>query len=96
VFFCIQVSPAELESLLISHPAVKDVAVIGMPDERAGELPVAFVVKQPNENVTEEEIVRYIAGNLDTKTVCDTSSLEMFYFRTCFCPEASLWRGSIY
>jgi acyl-CoA synthetase (AMP-forming)/AMP-acid ligase II len=75
---------------------VKDVAVIGMPDERAGELPVAFVVKQPNENVTEEEIVRYIAGNLDTKTVCDTSSLEMFYFRTCFCPEASLWRGSIY
>jgi acyl-CoA synthetase (AMP-forming)/AMP-acid ligase II len=81
---------------LIQHPAVKDAGVIGIPDEKAGELPAAFVVKQPNEDVTEEEIVRYIAGIVDTKTVCDTSSLEMFYFRKYFCPEASLWRGSIY
>lgn len=39
-----QVPPAELEALLLTHPAVADVAVIGRPDERAGEIPVAYVV----------------------------------------------------
>jgi len=39
-----QVAPAELEALLITHQSVADVAVIGWPDERAGELPVAYVV----------------------------------------------------
>jgi acyl-CoA synthetase (AMP-forming)/AMP-acid ligase II len=39
-----QVAPAELEALLVTHPAVADVAVVGRPDERAGERPVAFVV----------------------------------------------------
>ncbi len=39
-----QVPPAELEALLITHPAVADVAVIGVPDDEAGELPKAFVV----------------------------------------------------
>jgi acyl-CoA synthetase (AMP-forming)/AMP-acid ligase II len=39
-----QVAPAELEALLLTHPAVLDAAVIGRADERAGEVPVAFVV----------------------------------------------------
>lgn len=39
-----QVAPAELEALLATHPLVVDAAVIGRPDERAGELPVAYVV----------------------------------------------------
>ena len=39
-----QVAPAELEAILISHPQVADCAVIGVPDEEAGELPKAFVV----------------------------------------------------
>ena len=39
-----QVAPAELESVLCAHPAVADAAVVGVPDERAGELPKAFVV----------------------------------------------------
>ncbi|MBL6749299.1 MAG: AMP-binding protein [Nevskia sp.] len=39
-----QVAPAELEALLFTHPAVADVAVIGRPDARAGEIPVAYVV----------------------------------------------------
>lgn len=55
-----QVPPAELESLLISHSAIEDAAVIGVPDDRAGELPKAFVVKKANEEITEEEIVKYI------------------------------------
>ncbi len=40
----LQVAPAELEALLLTHPSVADVAVIGRPDERAGEVPVAYVV----------------------------------------------------
>ena len=39
-----QVAPAELEALLLTHPSVADVAVISRPDERAGEVPVAYVV----------------------------------------------------
>lgn len=42
-----QVAPAELEALIQSHPDVADVAVVGMADEEAGELPVAFVVTKP-------------------------------------------------
>jgi acyl-CoA synthetase (AMP-forming)/AMP-acid ligase II len=38
------VAPAELEALLITHPEVSDVAVIGVPDEECGELPKAYVV----------------------------------------------------
>lgn len=43
-----QVAPAELEALLVTHPAVADVAVVGMPDEEAGELPKAFVTLKPD------------------------------------------------
>jgi acyl-CoA synthetase (AMP-forming)/AMP-acid ligase II len=39
-----QVAPAELEALIVAHPEVQDVAVIGVADEEAGELPKAFVV----------------------------------------------------
>lgn len=39
-----QVAPAELEAILITHPQVADCAVIGVPDDEAGELPKAFVV----------------------------------------------------
>jgi acyl-CoA synthetase (AMP-forming)/AMP-acid ligase II len=40
----LQVAPAELEAILITHPQVADCAVIGVPDEEAGEVPKAFVV----------------------------------------------------
>jgi 4-coumarate--CoA ligase len=52
-----------LEALLIQHPAVKDVGVVGISDEKAGEVPLAFVVKQPNQSVSAEDLVRYVAGN---------------------------------
>ena len=53
------VAPAELEALLIGHPAVLDAAVIGMPDDEAGERPRAFVtLRQP---VTAEELRAWVA-----------------------------------
>lgn len=57
-----QVAPAELEAILLSHAAVKDAAVIGIPDERAGEVPRAFVVRNPSVHVTEEELIDFVGG----------------------------------
>lgn len=55
-----QVAPAELEGLLIEMPQISDCGVIGVPDERAGELPFAFVVRQANAHVTEAEVEEYV------------------------------------
>lgn len=57
-----QVPPAELEDILLSHPEIKDAGVIGIPDERAGELPLAFVVKQPKSTVNARLVTDYVAG----------------------------------
>ncbi len=54
-----QVAPAELEAILLSHPAVADAAVIPSPDPEAGEVPKAFVVKKAE--VTEEELMAFVA-----------------------------------
>ena len=54
-----QVAPAELEAILVTHPAVADAAVVGVRDEAAGELPKAFVVRRGE--VTEEEIMAFVA-----------------------------------
>ena len=58
-----QVAPAELEDLLRRLAGVKDVAVIGVPDERAGEAPRAYVVRG-KEDLSEEDVKRHVAENL--------------------------------
>jgi len=55
-----QVSPSEIEIVLLSHPAVKDAAVIGRPDEHSGEIPVAFVIKQPGVTITAEALHEFV------------------------------------
>ncbi|XP_050296214.1 uncharacterized protein LOC126736057 [Anthonomus grandis grandis] len=59
-----QVAPAELEALLQTHPAVQDCAVVGLPDEDAGELPLAFVATKPGKKVKEEELKKFVADTL--------------------------------
>ena len=46
------VYPAEVESVLMAHPAVADVAVVGVPSERWGETPKAFIVRAPGADPT--------------------------------------------
>ncbi|MEM6709296.1 MAG: AMP-binding protein [Pseudomonadota bacterium] len=59
-----QVAPAELEALLITHPKIADVAVIGVPDDEAGELPKAFVTTPPGETVTLDEVQELVSAHL--------------------------------
>jgi acyl-CoA synthetase (AMP-forming)/AMP-acid ligase II len=59
-----QVPPAELEGLLLTHPAVADSAVIPVPDEEAGEVPKAFVVLKPGAEATPEDIMEHVAGHV--------------------------------
>ncbi len=51
----LQVAPAELEAHLLSHPSVSDCAVIPIPDDRAGEVPKAFVVKSASVGLEEND-----------------------------------------
>ncbi len=59
-----QVPPAELEGLIVTHPKVLDVAVVGVPDDAAGELPKAFVQVAPGEDLTLEELQEFVGEHL--------------------------------
>ena len=59
-----QVAPAELEAILQAHPAIADAAVIPSPDEEAGEVPKAFIVLKPGTDVTADDIMAYVAGQV--------------------------------
>ena len=59
-----QVPPAELEALIVTHPKVADVAVIGVADDEAGEVPKAFVVAAPGETVTLDDIQALVGEHL--------------------------------
>jgi fatty-acyl-CoA synthase len=56
--------PAEVERVLLEHPAVAEAAVIGRPDSRWQEVPVAYVVRRPECKVSADEITSHVAGQL--------------------------------
>jgi acyl-CoA synthetase (AMP-forming)/AMP-acid ligase II len=58
------VYPAEVEAVLFAHPGVLDAAVVGIPDERWGEIGVAFVVLDEAAETTEQELLEHCRSSL--------------------------------
>ncbi|XP_071053750.1 luciferin 4-monooxygenase-like [Onthophagus taurus] len=58
-----QVAPAELEAILIANPRIKDAGVVGKPDDEAGEVATAFIVKS-DQSLTEDEVKKVISDQL--------------------------------
>lgn len=61
-----QVAPAELEAVLLAHPAVLDCAVFGVPDDRTGEAPIAAVQLNPEQAVEPGQLQQLVADSLAT------------------------------
>ncbi|XP_031827653.1 uncharacterized protein LOC116424844 [Nomia melanderi] len=59
-----QVAPAELEALLRSHPDIQEAAVIGVPDQRCGEVPKAFVIAKDGKKPTEDDVKSFLKGKV--------------------------------
>jgi acyl-CoA synthetase (AMP-forming)/AMP-acid ligase II len=58
------VSALEVESYLATHPAIKLAQIVGVPDPRLIEVPVAFVELAPNSDVSEQEVIDFCRGQI--------------------------------
>ena len=58
------ISSVEVECVLLRHPMIREAAVVGMPHEKWGESPHAFVVLQPGGSVTEDEVKSFVGRHL--------------------------------
>ena len=59
------ISSLEVEDLLATYPGVAEVAVIGLPDIKWGEKPLALIVKKPESELSEKELIQHIRGFVD-------------------------------
>ncbi|EPS72162.1 hypothetical protein M569_02598, partial [Genlisea aurea] len=71
-----QISPAELEAVLMAHPEVVEAAVTGITDNEAGEIPVAFVVLKKGSSISEAALVEYVS-----KYVAPHKKVRRIHFR---------------
>ena len=58
------VYPAEVENVLYQLPQIAEAAIIGIPDEKWGEVGLAFISLKPNENLSDEDIINHCLKNL--------------------------------
>ncbi|HEX2823224.1 MAG TPA: long-chain-fatty-acid--CoA ligase [Streptosporangiaceae bacterium] len=58
------ISSVEVEGVLLRHPAVQEVAIVGLPDDKWGETPYAFVVLRDGASATEAEIIEFVRERL--------------------------------
>ncbi len=58
----LQIPPTELETIILSHPDVRDAAVVGIPDAETGQSPRAYIVLNSNKTTTASEIDKFLSG----------------------------------
>src|SRR6185436_2415035 len=58
------VYPAEIENVLFQLPQVADAAIIGVPNERWGEVGMAIIVRKPDQELGESDVIRHCLGKL--------------------------------
>ena len=63
----VNVYPRDIEEVIIQHPAVREVAVFGAPDEKWGEVPIAAVVMQPGVTTDCQELIAWTNARVDAK-----------------------------
>jgi len=76
----VNVYPKDIEEIVIRHPDVSEVAVIGVPDDKWGEVPIACVVPMPSAKIDPKELTEWTNGRVDAKfqRIRDVVVMETF------------------